>query len=143
MEAFYERLILRLIVNVPPGTMKSLVVSVFYPAWVWAKEPSHRFLGVANGDDLAVRDAQKHKWLVESDWFQARWPMAMKKDQAGKGLFGNSSMGFRQAVGITANVTGKRGDTMLIDDPHDAKKALSDRPRRGDRELRPEVIQSP
>ena len=121
MEAFYYKDIRRLIINVPPGTMKSLLVSVFYPAWAWAKSPGYRFLGVANGESLASRDSQRHKWIIESDWFQARWPMSWKKDMQGKGLFGNSQGGFRQAVGITSKVTGKRGDDMLIDDPHDAK----------------------
>jgi predicted phage terminase large subunit-like protein len=129
MEAFFEKRITRLIINVPPGTMKSLIVSVFYPAWAWAKKPGYRFLGVANGEDLATRDSQRHKWIIESDWFQARWPITMKSDMQGKGLFGNSKGGFRQAIGITARITGKRGDDMLIDDPHDAKGILSDTDR--------------
>jgi predicted phage terminase large subunit-like protein len=129
MEAFFHKKITRLIINVPPGTMKSLIVSVFYPAWAWAKRPDYRFLGVANGEDLSTRDSQRHKWLVESDWYQARWPLDMKKDQQGKGLFGNCKGGFRQAVGITGKITGKRGDDMLIDDPHNAKGVLSDKIR--------------
>lgn len=55
MEAFYYKDITRLIICVPPGTMKSLLVSVFYPSWAWAKSPGYRFLGVANGEDLATR----------------------------------------------------------------------------------------
>ena len=27
-----------LVINVPPGCMKSLLTSVMFPAWVWAKE---------------------------------------------------------------------------------------------------------
>lgn len=129
LEALHERKIKRLIINIPPGSLKSLLVSVFYPAWVWTKDPGHRFLSVANGDTLAVRDSQKHKWLVESDWYQARWPMEIAKDQAGKGLFGNKEKGIRQAIGITANITGLRGDTQLWDDLLDATKADSEAER--------------
>jgi predicted phage terminase large subunit-like protein len=129
LEALESRRIKRLIITVPPGTMKSLLVSVFYPAWVWVRDPGHRFLSVANGDNLAVRDAQRHKWLVESDWYRARWQIDILKDQSGKGLFGNNHKGVRQGIGMTANVTGLRGDTLLWDDLLDALKAFSDAAR--------------
>ena len=131
LEAVNRGDIRRLIINVPPGTMKSLLVSVFYPAWVWTQQPHHRFLSVSNEQGLSVRDALKMKWIVQSEWYQGYWPTVLKTDQNEKTLFLNDKLGHRQSQGITANITGKRGDTLLIDDPHDAKTAQSDVIRKG------------
>lgn len=131
LEAFKQREIKRLIINVPPGTMKSLLVSVFFPAWVWIDEPGHKFLGLSNEQGLCIRDALKMKWVIESEWYQSHWPTEFRKDQNEKTLYVNTDNGHRQSQGITSNVTGKRGDTMLIDDPHDAKTAQSEVIRSG------------
>lgn len=121
----------RLIINIPPGTLKSILVSVMYPAWCWIDEPEHRILSVANEQGLAIRDAIRMKQIITSDWFQSKWQLALQSDQNEKTLFANEKRGFRQAIGITAGVIGKRGDTLQIDDPIDAKHAFSDVIRKG------------
>lgn len=128
LEALARRQILRLIINVPPGTMKSLLASVFMPAWQWTWEPSHRFLVGANEDTLATRDSLKMRRLVESGWYQERWgdKVRLTKDQAEKTLYENTASGFRQSQGVRAGVTGKRGDTTIWDDPHETKTVDSD-----------------
>lgn len=126
LEAVHRGRIRRLIINVPFGTMKSLLVSVFYPAWVWTHEPSHRWLCGSNEGTLATRDALKMRTLVTSDWYQSYWPIQMDKNQQEKTLFANASIGHRESQGILAKISGKRGDTIIWDDPHDTKQAESD-----------------
>ena len=66
----------RLLVNIPPGGMKSLLLNVFFPAWVWGpKNKAHtRFLCAAHKiENLSARDAYKMRTLVTSDWYQDRW----------------------------------------------------------------------
>lgn len=65
----------RLLANVPPGAMKSLLVSVFWPAWWWGPkgEPSKRFLCASHSQALAIRDSTKMRRLILSDWYQKRW----------------------------------------------------------------------
>src|SRR5688572_1315331 len=70
----------RLLINVPPGTSKSLIVSVFWPVWEWATDPSKRYLTASYGQDLATRDAVKMRVLVESPWFRAHWPVTFRDD---------------------------------------------------------------
>ena len=65
----------RLIINVPPGSMKSIVVSVMYPAWLWIKHPEKRILGVSNSQDLAIRDSRRTKQIVTDEWFTDKWPL--------------------------------------------------------------------
>jgi len=128
LEAFHNNQLpdKRLIINIPPGTLKSILVSVMYPAWTWIKEPGTRYLSITNEQGLAIRDALKMKQIITSEWFQSKWPLAFQKDQDEKTLYANEGRGFRQSQGITAANTGKRGDCLIIDDPIDAKHAFSD-----------------
>lgn len=128
LEAYFDRRINRLIFNVPPGTMKSLIVSVFGPAWAWTKDPSRRFINLTNEVGLATRDSLRMRQVVQSDWYQSRWgdTVQISADQREKMHFANTATGFRQGLGITGSVTGKRGTDLLIDDPLDAQKAFSD-----------------
>src|SRR3990172_12862384 len=59
LEAVADGRIKRLLINVPPGCMKSLLTSVFWPAWVWLRRPSARFLASSYADSLSIRDNRK------------------------------------------------------------------------------------
>ena len=126
LEAAHARRITRLIINVPPGSLKSILVSVMFPAWVWAKSPDRRILGISNIQDLSIRDSARTKRIVTDDWYQKQWPVKLRADQAAKTNYETDKGGFRLSLGITGNITGKRGDILLIDDPHDATTAQSD-----------------
>ncbi len=116
----------RLIINVPPGTLKSLIVSVFYPAWIWCTRPDIRILAFANADRLATRDSLKMKQVVTSEWYQKKWPLGLQQDQNEKTLFVNAKNGQRQSQGITSQITGFRGDLVILDDLLDARDSFSD-----------------
>lgn len=122
--------ILRLLMNVPPGTMKSLLVSVFFPAWVWTKDPSKRFLATSHNQENAVRDSLKCRRLVESEWYQKHWgdKVVLTGDQNAKTKFENTATGFRQAAPFTS-MTGLRADYVILDDPMSVDDALSDKTR--------------
>lgn len=100
----------RLIINIPPGSLKSVLVSVMFPAWMWIKNPQKRVLGVSNSQDLAIRDSRRTKQIITDEWFTDKWPLALKADQSAKTNYENEAGGFRVSLGITANITGKRGD---------------------------------
>src|SRR5689334_6995989 len=61
--------ITREIINVPPGTMKSLLVSVIFPCWLWAKNPRLRILTAAYSDKRALDANLKARNLLASEWF--------------------------------------------------------------------------
>lgn len=126
LEAAHRRQIIRLILNVPPGSLKSILVSVMFPAWVWISRPDQRILGISNIQDLAIRDATKTKRIITDDWYQNQWELELRADQSAKTNYENTKAGFRGSLGITGNITGKRGDMLLIDDPHDATTVQSD-----------------
>jgi len=127
LEAVSRGEITRLLMNVPPGTMKSLLTGVIWPAWEWGPMgmPQKRFIGTAHKQDLAVRDAMKCRRLIQSPWFQDRWPVTLTSDQNAKTKFENSKTGFREAMAFTS-MTGARGDRVILDDPLSADDANSE-----------------
>lgn len=128
LEAVWDGRVKKLVVNIPPGTMKSLIIMVFFPAWGWTKKPGYRYLCGTNDGTLATRDALRMRQVVSSEWYQGHWSdkVRLSNEQADKGLFANASRGHRESQGILAKVTGKRGDMLLIDDPHDTKQVESE-----------------
>lgn len=127
LEAVTRGEVLRLLMNVPPGTMKSLLTGVIWPAWEWGPRglPQHRFLGTSHLQNLAVRDNLKCRRLIESQWFQDRWPVTMTADENRKTKFENTATGFREAMAFTS-MTGARGDRVILDDPLSAHSANSE-----------------
>jgi predicted phage terminase large subunit-like protein len=122
----------RLLINVPPGMMKSLLTNVFWPAWEWGPRnmPHMRYLCASHSMDLAIRDSTKMRRLIESEFYQSRWGdiVQITKDQNQKTKFELTSTGFRQAV-AAGSITGARGDRVIIDDPHSVEGANSDQQR--------------
>lgn len=133
LEAITSGEILRLLVNVPPGTMKSLLSNVFWPAWEWGPKglAHNRFIGASHEQNLAIRDNVKMRRLIESDWYQRRYPTNLMGDQNQKIYYENDATGFRQACSVRS-MTGRRGDRVTWDDPHNVEGALSDKDRATD-----------
>lgn len=126
LEAITYGQINRLLINIPPGTMKSTLTSVFWPAWEWGPKglAHHRIIGASHEEGLATRDNVKTRRLIESEWFQTRWPLGMTIDQNQKTYFENAKNGFRQSCPVKS-MTGKRGHRVIWDDPHSVEAALS------------------
>lgn len=126
LQAISEGHITRLLINVPPGTMKSLSSAVFWPAWEWGPlaMPNIRFIGASYESTLATRDCMKMRRLVTSEWYQALWPTVLTSDQNEKTFFETDKTGWRQSCAV-ASMTGRRGDRVLLDDPHSVEDAHS------------------
>jgi predicted phage terminase large subunit-like protein len=128
LEAVSHDEIRRLIINVPPGTSKSLSTSVFFPAWEWGPRglPGLRYIGTSYSERFALRDNGRMRALVQSEWFQERWPVTLTKE--GEKKFENTDFGFREAIPFKSLTSG-RADRLLIDDPHSTESAESDAER--------------
>jgi predicted phage terminase large subunit-like protein len=126
LEAVTKGEITRLLMNVPPGSMKSLLTGVIWPAWEWGPVglPEMRFVGTAHEEQLAIRDSRRCRDLIKSEWFQKLWPLDLLADLDGKREFGNTRKGIRQARAFTS-MTGVRGDRVILDDPISADNANS------------------
>lgn len=137
LQAFVAGEIPRLLLNVPPGHMKSLSVSVLLNAWCWTKKEraGKRFMATSYRGDLALRDADKTRNLIRSEWYQSRWgnvvgalrdtKMQIRKGQDVKSRFQNEHGGYRFSTAVSG-IMGEGGDYVILDDPHNVEQAESD-----------------
>lgn len=118
----------RLIVNIPPGSSKSMIVTVMWQAWEWSQGwQGRRFLTTSFELENVTRDTRKTRDLILSDWFKTLWPEVRLK-RAGETSFSNHKTGTREGVAFSS-LMGKRGDRLIIDDPHSLDGAESDTER--------------
>src|ERR1700722_11195337 len=98
LEAVSDGRIKRLLINVPPGCGKSLLVCVFWACWVWGprNRPHTRWLFASYGQELSTRDSLKCRQILESDWYQEYWGdrVQLVADQNQKTKFQNSAGGW-------------------------------------------------
>ena len=119
-----------LVINIPPGCMKSILTSVAWPAWEWANDSTIRIMGASYGADLAIRDASKTRDIITSEWFRERWPDVMiKQGSDQKTKYELTGGGWRMATSVDGRATGEHPDRKIVDDPHNAKQAESDAER--------------
>ncbi len=132
----------RLIVNVPPGSTKSMSVAVCWPAWEWMLRPELRWIAASYAQDFAQRDSLRMRRLVESrggahdgGLFQRRgyqgvlgllgqgW--GLEPDQNAKNLYATTASGMRMATSVGGIATGAHADRVIVDDPLNAVQARS------------------
>src|SRR5580704_2591354 len=132
LEAVTRGDIRNLLINVPPRHMKSLLVSVFWPAWEWILHPERRWLHSSYASSLSIRDSVKCRRLIESPWYRARWGYAfsLTGDQNAKMRFDNDRSGYRLSTSVGGSVTGEGGDRIVCDDPHKVDEVESDAVRK-------------
>ena len=119
LEAVNRGEISRLIINIPPRHMKSIAVSVAWPAWTWVQQatvplrgPAVRFLYASYAQSLSIRDSVKCRRVIDSPLYQARWGDRFKwvGDQNTKIRFDNDKKGYRLATSVDGALTGEGGD---------------------------------
>ena len=135
LEAITNEEIRDLIINIPPRCSKSLLVNVFYPAWIWCRSersflsgPQVKFLCVSYGATLSETIALKMQRLVAGEWYQSLWGdrVKMRQDMMSRANFGNEAGGERISTSIEAGLLGRGADLQVVDDPHNLEGAESD-----------------
>lgn len=133
LEAVSRGEIRRLLMNVPPGFMKSLATDVLYPAWEWGPRnmPGKRYVCASYSQDLTVRDNMRTRAVITSPEYQSMWGdrFSLDPDQNAKQKFSNNKRGFKLATSVHGLSTGERGDCVIVDDPHNVLEAESDAKR--------------
>lgn len=126
LEYAYKGKIRNLIINIPFRHMKSLLVNVFFPAWVWTISPEKKFLFTSYADGLVLRDSLRCRELILSDWYQERFDVSFKRDRNTSYFYATNAGGHRQAITFGGGITGEGGDFVCVDDPLKATDANSD-----------------
>jgi predicted phage terminase large subunit-like protein len=130
LEAVTDGRIKKLLINIPFGTAKSLLVNVFWPAFEWGprNRPSTRYITASYAESLSIRDNRRCRQLINSPIYQEFWGDRFKltSDQNEKRRYENDKTGWRYATSVGGPVTGERADRIIIDDPHNVRQAESD-----------------
>lgn len=127
LEALSRGEIQNLVIAVPPGSMKSILVSVAFPAWEWATQPELRVLGASYGIDLAIRDSQRCRDIVTSEWYQQHWGhVQLRAGDDQKIKYSLTSSGWRMATSVGGRATGEHPDRKIVDDAMSALQADSE-----------------
>jgi predicted phage terminase large subunit-like protein len=120
--------ITRLIINMPPRHLKSLTVSVAFPAYLLGLEPWHRVFAISYGGELSSKHASDFRSIVESAWYRRAFPeMQILRSLEDEVL--TRARGYRKSTSVFGTLTGLGGDIFIIDDPQKPVDAQSDTQR--------------
>jgi predicted phage terminase large subunit-like protein len=117
----------RLVLNQPPRTIKSLMVSICLPAWVLGRNPSARIICASYSEDLAHKFSRDCRALIESPFYKELFPRTrLNPKKNTESEFETTRRGYRLATSIGGTLTGRGGDMLLVDDPTKAIDANSE-----------------
>lgn len=134
LEAVMMGQIKRLIINISPRTMKTLLTGVYFPAYWWLKKPHLQFIYCSYTAGIAKVCSEKFRNLVKHDYYNlvqssmedyVENPITLLKDNENYLL--NNYRGTRDTVGIGGTITGKGADVIILDDPLKASDSKSKR----------------
>lgn len=148
LTACFKRQVTRLIINIPPRYSKSNLVTVTWPGWVWLHKPDERFIFTSYSSGLSTKHSIDRRTIIESAWYQIPWgcrcksqapehdadcpAYRMASDQNVKTEFQNDRRGHMIATSMGGTATGKGGNILIVDDPHDITSAESKVKREAD-----------
>ncbi len=132
-EESYIPEIVNALFNVAPGSLKSRLMLVFFPAWCWLHAPGMKFICLSVNEDATLRDARASRDLIRSEWYQSTFggteglPWALKGDQDAISNYGNTAGGERLSKPSGSAIVGLRGDCLLYDDPNSPDETSDER----------------
>jgi predicted phage terminase large subunit-like protein len=120
--------ITRLIINLPPRYLKSLTVSVIFPAFLLGHNPRLKIFGISYGTELSAKHAADFRAIVESAPYRRAFSN-MRISRAAESDVYTTRRGFRKSTSVNAALTGLGGDMFIIDDPQKPVDAQSETQR--------------
>jgi predicted phage terminase large subunit-like protein len=119
----------RLIVNLPPRTLKSHAASVALPAWLLGHDPAKQIICASYGQDLADKHARDSKTVMTSPFFRNLFPQThISRSKSSVSDFATTAHGFRMSTSVRGVLTGRGGDVLILDDilkPDEARSEVS------------------
>jgi predicted phage terminase large subunit-like protein len=127
LEACQKRETKRLIVNLPPRSLKSHAVSIALPAWLLGHDPTNQIICCSYGQELADKLARDCRTLMGSPFFRRLFPRSrLSTEKQAASEFMTTQQGFRMATSIGGVLTGRGADFIILDDPLKPDDALSE-----------------
>jgi predicted phage terminase large subunit-like protein len=121
--------ICRLLINLPPRSLKSLSVSVAYVAWLLGHDPTRRVIVVSYSNEFAAELHRQFRMIIDAPWYRALFPGMRPAKDSGAELV-TTAGGSRYATSVGGTLTGRGADLIIVDDPLKADEAMSEPARR-------------
>jgi predicted phage terminase large subunit-like protein len=117
----------RLVLNLPPRSLKSFVVSVCLPAWLLGRNPGARIICASYSQDLADKFSRDCRALFDTPFYKRVFPRTrLNPKKTSEGEFETTRRGYRLATSVGGTLTGRGGDVLIIDDAIKANDANSE-----------------
>jgi predicted phage terminase large subunit-like protein len=116
----------RLIMNVPPRSLKSHCASIAFPAFILGHNPTAQIICASYGQDLSNKLALDCRSLLNASWYQELFPTRLSAHRQALSEFMTKENGFRLATSVGGPLTGRGGDFIIIDDACKPEEALSE-----------------
>ncbi len=129
LEACWRGETTRLIINVPPRSLKSQAASVAFPAWLLGQKPGAQIICASYGQDLANKHAIDCRAVLSSGFYRSIFPTRLSPQRQAVHEFMTTQKGVRLATSVGGVLTGRGADYIIIDDPLKPDEALSDTQR--------------
>ncbi len=130
LDAIEKGEIKRLMINIPPRTLKSICVSVAWPAWLLGQNSKIRIISASYAQNISTKHSLDCRFVIESDWYKEIFKdTRISKKENRKTKFITTNFGMRFASSVGGSVTGEGGDILIIDDPHNPAHISSERIR--------------
>ena len=112
--------------------MKSLITSVFWPAWEWIRHPEMRWVFASYAESLAVQHSLDRRTVIQSPWYQTRWgnQVQLVDPDREDGVSQTPVADGCSRPPSGEAWTGKGGNRIVVDDPHSPAGVESDAVRR-------------
>jgi phage terminase large subunit-like protein len=115
------------LVNVPPGSSKSTIITVMLPAWIWTVDATIRVISASYSGDLSQDHAVKSRDIIQSDKYKSYFPeIEIRADQNNKNNYKNTKNGERYATSVGGTIMGIHAHLIIIDDPLNPKQSASE-----------------
>src|SRR4051794_35829581 len=124
LQACFEGRIKRLIINVPPRSLKSLAASIALPAWWLGHKPTAQIIALTYGQDLSDKLARDSRAVMTAPWYRSLFATRLAHRAVQE--FATTKGGFRLATSVGGVLTGRGADLIIIDDPLKPDEAVSD-----------------
>lgn len=116
----------RLVINMPPRSLKSICVSVAWPAWLLSRNPQTRIMAASYSSALSLKHSVDTRLVLGSGWYKNIFPETeISPDEKEKAKFVTTQRGFRFATSVGGTATGEGADFLIVDDPHNPLQAAS------------------
>ncbi len=121
-----RREIKRLIINIPPRSLKSTIGTVAFPAFLLGHDPSTKIMAASYSKQLSIKHSMECRLVMESDFYKRIFPdTIIAEDNNQKAQYTTTRRGHRVSVSTGGMTTGEGGNFLIVDDLHAAAEAQS------------------